>query len=1145
MYLKFVLWSLLICNVHSISNSTDRCSPEYCNFAGECTLVNRKPNCTCYDEAFQGKYCEKVKNLCATSKNTCTGTQICVPYVGQIVCVCPPEIRSQECGLAKPLCSYNVQVNYGVEEPIVLSFAYHSPEPLRITVSSENNLIARSRSPMKGQYTHNLTATLHELGIRRHIKPPYDDALYYVFKTKHTNPGANLLNVTIEPESRNKMDYSVIALSLPVYVLRTNFCIPRVVFQHCMNPHNPRKVDSEQFCNLQAIMEERCLHSKPILQVQWAVYKYEEHTDTYMLKEEDQLLFKIPHYLLWRPSLLRSYPDLLVEVQLSVKEQGGPWVFTKCYLNVTARNVVAKIAGGEYREISASSSWLTLDGSSSIEPGQNINYTQELTYTWSVKSAGEYEEVYLSKDNPEPRLTVSMSVLKTKLSTITLQVTNKFVKARTAKASQVIVLIYDREPLHVEIECIRNCKDNFIAADQVLHLRSLCTSCLPPISNTWYLSTQLNPVHNKRRFIMRVGNDSFVDDKLTVELTVADHAGNVGNTGIRFKRAYPPQGGICQIEPKIGKECTTKFHISCLNFTTQIEEPLLYTFKMGNLYVERTNSPETFLYLNGENTLTAHICSYHFGCTVVDLPVVIDDSNSNSVPDLNVMLAEGRRQQAFCFLQLVSHKPENMIRFVDADISWGDKDSATILEMVNTLEIAKMCISALKSLKNPEVRVVSHTLRKVAYIFDFVSTDTEALDLTQAIWLDMVKSLTHMITFCMIPDLEILKLNSFLLVPNTKDKEVYIDWMNFNHHIAMRMNHIVSIVKGIFILWRNIGQHLAKFIQTGESFNYVLDDVSFRAEMHDKFTPINFISSDSYCYIKSPLKTTAFLRKLLNTNSLLIYSWCLKSDVLWWVPGENTAYIAIYRAEPNALEPAKFTVRIRSQQCNVFDLSKDNPTWQKFDCSLKTMARNRSFSQCHVHYLSIFSATAYKIEPFEIQQIANEIFVPPICSLAVIFFCLVILGVVALLLLATLRARYRRKNLIRVMKSRQDEVDPSAENVIVHLRTGGGLLSFTTANVTLEFVSDLGRYKVVIYQNPVNPHLGLGTSRMIRLSDRKVQLPCRLTISHDLSGRYPSWYCRSIQVDDLRNDLSYTFPLHCWIRRDQKEQYYLQQIQIP
>lgn len=278
MILKFVLWSLFICNIHSISNSSNRCSPEYCNFAGECRLVNRKPNCTCYDEAFHGEYCEKVKDLCATSKNRCTAPQLCVPYVGQTVCVCPSHIRAQVCNLAKPLCSYNVQVNYGVEEPIVLSFAHRSHEPLRITVSSANNLIAHPRSPIEGQYTSNLTATLHELGIRRHVKPPYNDAYYYVFKTKHTIPGANRLNVTIESDSKNDMSDRMRFLSLPVHVRKPQFCIPQVVFQHCMDPHNPRQIDVENFCNLQAIMEKRCLQSKPILHAQWAVYKYKENS---------------------------------------------------------------------------------------------------------------------------------------------------------------------------------------------------------------------------------------------------------------------------------------------------------------------------------------------------------------------------------------------------------------------------------------------------------------------------------------------------------------------------------------------------------------------------------------------------------------------------------------------------------------------------------------------------------------------------------------------------------------------------------------------------------------------------------------------------------------------------------------------------
>lgn len=793
------------------------------------------------------------------------------------------------------------------------------------------------------------------------------------------------------------------------------------------------------------------------------------------------------------------------------------------------------------------------------------------------------------------------------------------------------------------------------AANQVLHLRSVCHTCLPPTSNSWYLNYDYNHEYKKRRLIMSVGNDEFIDNVLFVELKVKDQRGNIGTAGLKLIKSHAPQNGTCTIEPQIGTECTTKFQISCQNFATMIEEPLLYTFKMGNIYVERTNSPETFLYLNREGTLTVHICNYHHACTVVDLPVVIDESQSEDSPNLNVMLAEGRRQQAFCFMQLFSHNPENMTSFVDADISWGDQDSTTNLEMVNTLEIAKNCISTLKSLKNPEVRVVSHFMSRVAYIFNFVSSDTEILDLTEPIWIEMSKRLTYMITFCMIPDLEILKLNSFLLVPDYNDKEVYIDWMDFNHPVAMRMSHIVAIIQGIFILWRNIGAHLTRFIEPGEPFNYILDDVSFRVKMYDKFSPDNIILRDSYCSLKAPTTTINFLRELLNSNRLMVYTWCLKSDVLWWVPGvsppnsasmainifgsnmqtnyltslpnelvsynvgvkrlsnitnyyyedtnvvryhaiiysvklqgkanlvvqfikssvdfrvlitthikpvlrniydksfyvpkgstkktvilnnhcprENIAYIAIYKAEPNAVESANFTLRIRSQQCNVFDLTKDDPTWQKIDCNLKSMVQNPRFSQCNVDYLSIFSATAYRIEPFEIQQIANEIFVPPICSISVIFFCSVILGVVLLLLLATLRARYRRKNLIRVMKSRLDEEDPRTENVIVQLRTGGGLLSFTTSNVTLEFVSELGRYKVVIYQNPVNPHLGLGTSRMIRLSNTKVKLPCRLAVSHDLSGRYPSWYCRSIQVDDLRNDLSYTFPFHCWIRKDDK-----------
>lgn len=66
---------------------------------------------------------------------------------------------------------------------------------------------------------------------------------------------------------------------------------------------------------------------------------------------------------------------------------------------MTARNVIANIAGGQYREISNQSEWLTLDGSQSREPGQSGSASQQLTYTWTVRSSSEPNEVDISVEN--------------------------------------------------------------------------------------------------------------------------------------------------------------------------------------------------------------------------------------------------------------------------------------------------------------------------------------------------------------------------------------------------------------------------------------------------------------------------------------------------------------------------------------------------------------------------------------------------------------------------------------------------------------------------------------------------------------------------------------------------------------------------
>lgn len=825
---------------------------------------------------------------------------------------------------------------------------------------------------------------------------------------------------------------------------------------------------------------------------------------------------------------------------------------------------------------------------------------------------------------------------------------NKFAKARTNSISQVIVVVSHNELLSVEIECVRNCQGNFYAVDQVLHLRAVCLTCTDYCSYKWTLNG-VDAQQNKKRLVTRLAAD--LVGQLTVKLSVMDQAGN-GNTELKLQQAQPPQGGSCTIQPSIGEECITKFHISCQNYASAHQEPILYTFRMGHIYVENINSGETFLYLNGRDLLTVRICTYYLACTDVQIPVTVLSQEFNETPNIVAMLREGRRQEAFCVLHRLSFSPENMTTFTDSDDSFRSELSFAALEMVNSLEIANNSLSTLKSSERLELRVVSHIIKRADFIFNFVREDTEILDLTEDICLDLGKLLTYILTYFTISDREILELNSFL----TQDKDLFhgvsVNWTRLDHNIVLRVSTLVSIVKGIFSMWHKTGEQLTRYIQPEEPFDYVLNNISYRVEMHDAYKPIEHESNNTSCYITSSLQTIKILRKMLQTNYLLFYTWCFTFDIFWWVPRtmsptsatiafnimgrnspnnditaksnklilfklglerlSNTAeyeesnvifdhaisyklrlqgkanlvvkllrssadlrvlvamnvkpvlrniydqsfyfpkgfrsrtiilnnhcredgivYVLIYKVAKDP-EPANFSLRFSAQKLSAFDISNESPRWVKVECNLRTMVRKSNYSQCQVHYLSIFSAAAYKAEPMSIKQVSSNLFIAPLNLVFVMFYCLIILGVIVILSWVTLRARRKKKNLIRVIKWKRDEEDPSTENIIVHLQTGGRLLSSTTANVKLIFISDLGRYKAVIYQNPVNPYLELNTSCMLRLSDRRVQLPCRLIISHDTSGRFPSWYCRSIQVDDLRNNLSYTFLLHCWIRRGQK-----------
>ncbi|XP_064548477.1 uncharacterized protein LOC135435300 isoform X2 [Drosophila montana] len=1260
-FYKLEFCSLLICNVFALSSFTDRCSPEYCNFAGECRIVKSKPSCSCYEEAFLGKYCEQVKNLCTTEKNICTSKHICVPYVGQTICECSRQRTGDDCGHAtptKPMCNYNVRAIYGAKEHIVLSFEQLGPEPFQITISTPTYMIAhlpRSKT-LSSQHTNNLTATLQGLGIRRHANLPYNDARYYVFQAKHFTLGANQLNVVIEYFGNiNHASPKVQTLSLIVHVVKSKDspCMPRVVFQHCMDPKKPQQVDVERFINIQAIVEERCFPLER-MRTQWTIFNFEENFSYFTTRVGEQLLLKIPRYTLWYDTLLSLYPNLLLSVKLGLKEIKGPWVYVRCYINVTARNVIANIAGGHYREINNKSKWLLLDGSKSREPAQNMRPSQQLTYTWILRAADGSNEQYLTFENSNSKLNIPTEILKSGgKNIITLRVANKLVAARTSHINQAIVVLGDRDPLSVNIECIRNCQRYLYATDHVLHLQALCPTCKMPITYTWRLNG-IDMKQNKQRLVMKLASD--LVGELIVTLIVADQDGK-GTTELRLQQSQPLKSGDCVIEPQNGQECVTKFHIRCQNFFSIIQEPLLYTYRTGNIYEDNTNSGETFLYLNSNTPLIVRICGFHLPCTFMNISFTIEPMNLAGSETLDKhsltrMLLDGRRQQAFCFLQKLLATPEKINDVLENFQSITMDRTLSVFEMVNTLEIAYKCITFVGLVNCHEAHAISYILERVIFTFNFVRKDTEILDMPEAICHDIGMLITNIVTYCMVKNTDLTKQNLILRHFDDPYNEDSVDWLPFDKMLSSRIICYLEVVSLVFKIWHTIGEEFTRYIQPEEPFDYVSNNVSYRVEMHNSYAPIVYISNCTSCILKIPLSTVETHRQMLGTNDLLIHAWCFQSDIFWWAPGsflpttailavdilgrnapynfkskssllyqlglrnvkgytvflyeqsdvihnnmiiyrlkldgqvnmlvhfvntsaslrvvismnveptllnlhdkscivskdchsrtiilknrcteEGIAYIAVYKANSFDTAPAHYTFRLSAQECSVWDISNKYPNWMKHGCYPQNLAQGPPYSLCNVEHLSVFSAKRYEIKPFPIKKIHSYAYHPALSLNCVLFSCLLALSAVSLLILGMLRLRHTKKNLIRVIKLKRDEMPPRTENIIVHLRTGGYIIGSTTANIKLVFTSTLGRYKVVIYQNPINPHLQLNTSCMIRLSDEKVQLPCRLTISHDVSGRYPSWYCRSVQVDDLRHDLSYTFPIHSWIRRAQK-----------
>uniref|UniRef100_A0A1A9ZV42 GPS domain-containing protein n=1 Tax=Glossina pallidipes TaxID=7398 RepID=A0A1A9ZV42_GLOPL len=233
----------------------------------------------------------------------------------------------------------------------------------------------------------------------------------------------------------------------------------------------------------------------------------------------------------------------------------------------------------------------------------------------------------------------------------------------------------------------------------------------------------------------------------------------------------------------------------------------------------------------------------------------------------------------------------------------------------------------------------------------------------------------------------------------------------------------------------------------------------------------------------------------------------------------RSIYLAV-RAVNDIKEKSNFSFTTRVQQCLMWDFEQTDPQWSTGPC--KTIPASQEEIVCHCYHLSIFAGKSYSTVANEdlddnmlLENLGFNWFILGFYMLLLVFYGLI-------LLYSTFRSRRHKQILITSIRNKHYDIQ-------VSIFTGGHMNSSSTANVTLRFVSQCPPYTVTIYQNPVKPLLRQNTVTKVYMSSAYIKFPTKLVISQDQSGRFPTWYCKKVVMENFITREKQVYLVDRWI----------------
>ncbi|XP_036336782.1 polycystic kidney disease and receptor for egg jelly-related protein-like [Rhagoletis pomonella] len=243
--------------------------------------------------------------------------------------------------------------------------------------------------------------------------------------------------------------------------------------------------------------------------------------------------------------------------------------------------------------------------------------------------------------------------------------------------------------------------------------------------------------------------------------------------------------------------------------------------------------------------------------------------------------------------------------------------------------------------------------------------------------------------------------------------------------------------------------------------------------------------------------------------------------------GNVWAYLAVMAAdEISTLKTFKFEITML--KCLVWDFKPRDPEWSTTGCVPKLNLSDAENLSCSCYHLSTFAGKKHPTAAMETNTPRHVLTRLPTNGYMVVSFFFLLLLFSLLFCCAWRSLRNHKGELITLL----DQEDYNKEfGVNVHISTGGHWHAATSANVILMFAVPQGTRKFIIFQNPENPHLVRNSTCTLRLplTGDDLAQPLLLSIRRDNSGRYPSWYCRRIVIEDYANEIICSFEVEAWI----------------